>query len=235
METPAAPKQRSPWLYVLAGCGGLAALLCLGTMVVMFGIGKAVKDVTDGITDPKERDANAKKQLGEVPAGYHVQASVGMFFMDTTVLTDQPDLPDGGFAELELGKHRFMYFRVMANENNKKARDFFDGSGDAKGLSQTAVNIDTKDIVKRGTLTIDGRKIPWVLTRGSVNTNNGAGAEGLNATVLFECPGDDLHFAIWTQPDPNPDQETAELDLAGTVGDEAELSRFLKPINPCKK
>ena len=34
MET-ASPKQRSPWLYVLLGCGGLAGLICLGSMIVL--------------------------------------------------------------------------------------------------------------------------------------------------------------------------------------------------------
>ncbi|MBL8910065.1 MAG: hypothetical protein JNM17_05090, partial [Archangium sp.] len=51
-ETAAAPKQRSPVFYILLGCGGLAGLICLGGAIVLFGIGKTVKDLGEGVTDP---------------------------------------------------------------------------------------------------------------------------------------------------------------------------------------
>lgn len=234
METPsAAPKQRSPWLYVLLGCGGLAGLICLGTMIVV-GLGvKAVKDVGDGVTDPAERQKNALKQLGALPEGYSVVASLNVFFMQTTILTDREMLPDGGFV---LGDgHTFTYFRVMANENNKKARDFLTGKEtDAQALSQSGINIDAKDIVKRGQLTIDGRKLAYVASRGRLDPNGKGNSEpGLNNAILFECPGDALQVGVWTQRDPSPEKSAEELDLAGTVADEAELVRFLKPMNPC--
>ena len=44
------------------------------------------------------------------------------FVLQTTVLTDCDMLADGGFV---LGDgHTFAYVRMMANENNKKAREF---------------------------------------------------------------------------------------------------------------
>ncbi len=235
METPSAPKQRSPWLYVLLGCGGLAGLICLGSMVFLFVVGKAVKDVGEGVTDPEERQKNALKQLGAIPEGYTVVASLSVFVMQTTILTDREMLADGGFV---LGDgHTFSYFRVMANENNKKARDFLQGKDtDPRALSQNGINIDAKDIVKRGQLTIDGRKFSYVASRGQLDANGrGAPEPGLNNAILFECPGEQLQVGVWSQLDPAPEKNAEELDLAGTVADEAELAKFLKPMNPCGK
>lgn len=233
METPA-PKQRSPWLYVLLGCGGLAGLICLGTMIVV-GLGvKAVKDVGDGMSDPEERQKNALKQLGGIPEGYSVVASLSVFVMQTTILTDREMLPDGGFV---LGDgHTFSYFRIMANDNNKRARDFLQGKDtDPAALTKNGINIDAKDIVKRGQLTIDGRKLSYVASRGRLEGQgkNGAPEAGLNNAILFECPGEQLQVGVWSQLDPAPDKSAEELDLAGTVADEAQLAKFLKPMNPC--
>lgn len=248
METPA-PKQRSPWLYVLLGCGGLAGLICLGTMIVV-GLGvKAVKDVGDGVSDPEERQKNALKQLGGIPEGYSVVASLSVFVMQTTILTDREMLPDGGFV---LGDgHTFSYFRIMANDNNKRARDFLQGKDtDPAALTQNGINIDAKDIVKRGQLTIDGRKFSYVASRGfevddpktrNERTQTGANVKvtgmsaraQLNNAILFECPGEQLQVGVWSQLDPAPEKSAEELDLAGTVADEAQLAKFLKPMNPC--
>lgn len=236
METlGAAPKQRSPWVYVLLGCGGLAGLICLGTMIVIgFGV-KAAKDLGAGVNDPEERQKNAIKQLGAIPEGYTVVASLSVFFMQTTMLTDREMLPDGGFV---LGDgHTFAYFRVMANENNKKARDFLQGKEtDPEALAKSGINIDAKDIVKRGQLTIDGRKYSYVASRGVLDPGGrGAPEAGLSNAILFECPGEQLQVGVWSQLDPAPQKSAEELDLAGTVADEAQLVKFLKPMNPCGK
>ncbi len=233
MET-ASPKQRSPWLYVLLGCGGLAGLICLGSMLVV-GLGvKAVKDVGSGVTDPAERQKNALEQLGELPEGYSVVASLNMYFAQTTILTDREVLPDGGFV---IGDgHTFSYFRIMANENNKKGKDFLLGKEtDPRALQQNGINIETKDIVKRGQLTIDGRKFAYVAWRGELDTRGGSPQAALNDAILFECPGDQLQVGVWSQLDPAPEKSAEELDLAGTVADEAQLVKFLKPMNPCGK
>ncbi len=232
MET-ASPKQRSPWLYVLLGCGGLAGLLCLGTMIVL-GLGvKAAKGMQDGVNDPEARQKNALEQLGTLPEGYTVVASLNMFVAQTTILTDREILPDGGFV---LGDgHTFTYFRVMANENNKKGKDFLLGKEtDPLALQQNGINIDTKNIVKRGQLTIDGRKYSYVASRGPLESM-AAPQAGLHNVILFECAGDQLQVGRWSQLDPAPEKSAEELDLAGTVADEAQLVKFLKPMNPCGK
>lgn len=240
MSETAAPKQRSPVFYVLLGCGGLAGLICLGGAVVLFGIGKTVKDLGEGVTDPVTRKENAIKQLGGIPEGYAVMASFNMFVMQMTMMTDAPALPDGGF-DLEQDTHTFMFFDVMANENNKASKDFLSGKEtDPEALKRSGINVDANNLVKRGQLTIDGRKVFWLASRGRMDTGprNGRQApaqEGLNTAILFDCPGDGLKVGIWGQADPAPEKSVEELELAGTVADEAELVRFLKPMNPCGK
>jgi hypothetical protein len=229
----AAPKQRSPWLYVLLGCGGFAALSCLGLAIFFGVVVKKGSDMVAGVTDPRVREENARKMLGELPAGYSVAMSMSMLGMvDTALLTDAPTLADGGF---EIGDHLFTYLRVMANDENKRTKAFFvSGDGDASHLRSNGVNIDARDVIKRGNLTVDGRKIYYVAARGQFGTGTQQTAEdGLNASVLFDCPGEQLHVGVWSMRDPAPEKPAGELELTGTVADESELAKFLKPMNPC--
>lgn len=229
----AAPKQRSPWVYVLLGCGGFAALTCLGFAIFFGVVAKKTSDMVAGVTDPKTREENAKKMLGEIPPGYYPAMSMSVFgLVDTAILTDTPILPDGGF---ELGQRMFTYLRVMANEENKKTKTFFTtGEGDVSHLRSNGINIDSRDVIKRGNLTVEGRRMYYVVARGSFGMANNNGTEdGLNASVLFDCQGDQLHVGVWSMRDPAPEKPASELELTGTVADEAELAKFLKPINPC--
>lgn len=217
---------------MLLGCGGLGGLICLGGVVVLMFFGKCASDAKAGVEDPEARTKNAISQLGALPDGYTVVASMSFFVLQTTVLTDTAIQADGGYL---LGDgHTFAYVRVMANENNKKARAFLSGKdGDPAALAQSGINIDEKDIVKRGQLTIDGRKFSYVASRAVVDGGGGKGVPGINNAILFDCPGDTLHMGVWSQRDPTPDAPNEALELAGTVADEAELARFLKPMNPC--
>ncbi|PZR08888.1 MAG: hypothetical protein DI536_23650 [Archangium gephyra] len=232
MEMPeSGPKQRPAWLYVLLGCGGAAGLVCLIGALAMGYCAKSVNDLNKGVTDPEVRKENALKQLGAIPEGYTVVMSASMFVAQVTVLTDAAMLDDGGF-QLEGKTHSFMYQRVMANENNKAIREFLQGkTTDEKSALQLNLRVNPASVVKRGSLTVDGRKFAYIASRSG--PENGEPQDVLNTTVLFECPGDVLHVGVWTQMDPEPDKANEALDLAGTVADEAELARFLKPMNPC--
>jgi hypothetical protein len=229
----ATQKQRSPWLYVLLGCGGFAALTCLGFAIFFGVVAKKATDMAAGVTDPKARTENARKMLGELPVGYTAAMSMSVFgLVDTALLTDGPSLADGG---VEIGDHFFTYLRLMANEENQRTKGFFvSGEGDASHLRTSGVNIEQRDVIKRGNLTVDGRKIYYVAARGQFGTGAQRTVEdGLNASVLFDCPGDQLHVGVWSMRDPEPAKPAGELDLTGTVADEAELAKFLKPMNPC--
>jgi hypothetical protein len=218
-------------LFVLLGCGGLAALICLGFTVFFLVIAKKGSDMVAGVTDPTVKLENAKKQLGGVPDGYTVVASLSIFgLMDMTVLTDKVSA-DGGVAE---GARTFQYFHLFANEQNKRTKDFFTGEGDASALRQSNINLRAEDVIKKGSITVDGRRIFYVASRGTMDAGN-VRLEGLNSAVLFDCPGDALAMGVWSQTDPNPRLKPEELDLSGTVADEAELAKFVKPMDPCGK
>lgn len=231
METPDAPrKQRSPWFYVLLGCGGLGGLMCLGTAVVFLLMGKACNDVRAGITDPEQRRENALKQLGGLPTGYTVVASMSVYVMQTTVLTDRAPLDDGGFS-FEGDGRQFTYFRVMSNANNQPARDYLSGkSSDITALQRTGVNVSLKDTLKRGQLTIDGRRFSYLSGRSDGDVATGP---ALHSFILFECPGEELRVGVWTQADPDPKADADAVDVTGSVADEAQLIPFLKPMDPC--
>jgi len=230
---PPAPKQRSPWVYVLLGCAGFAGLTCLGIFATCGYVAKKGNDMIQGVTDPKQREENARRSLGGIPEGYYVAASLSVFgMMETTMLTDVPPLADGGFA---IDKRSFMFFHVMGTEQNKRTKAFFTSdSNDTAALRQSGINMDAKDIIKRGQLTVDSRKFYYVVTRGRLDTG-GMSVEGLNNAIYFECPGDALNIGVWSQRDDQPDKKIDELNLTGTVADELAIAKFVKPMDPCGK
>ncbi|MDX2008837.1 MAG: hypothetical protein SFW67_01520 [Myxococcaceae bacterium] len=229
----AAPKQRSPWVYVALGCGGFALLSCLGVFLVFAFIGKKVNDLGEGVTNPKVRTENARKMLGELPEGYLSAVSFSMLgLVDIAVLTNGEALADGG---VDVGDRIFTYYRMVSNSENERTKAFFrSGEGDLGTLRNSGVSIEKEDIVKRGNLTVDGRRLYYVAYRGLFGVGNQQGAEsGLNVALLFDCPGEQLHAGVWAMRDPAPQTPPTELDLTGTVADEAALATFVKPMNPC--
>lgn len=225
---------RSPWLYITLGCLGLALMMCLAGGAFLAFAAKKVSDVAKGVTDPTTREANARKMLGTIPAGYFPHLTLSMFgLMDLAVLADAPLQPDGGSGDVT---RRFVYFRVMANENSKKAKSYFTepDAKDSASLRRSGVNLDVREVIKRGTLTVDARKVLYVAGRGSLDTGTDVKRqEGLQTAIFFECPGDDVHLGVWIMADPAPAKPAAELDLTGTVADEEQLARFVQPMNPC--
>lgn len=232
MDNAPVPRQRSPWFYVLLGCGGLAGLMCLGLGGSGLYCAKQVSDMNQGVVDPRERQRNAVEQLGAVPEGYSVVASVSVFgVMKQTLLTDQPLLADGG---VPAGGRQFTYLRLMANESNKRSKAFLDGS-DPTGaqLGQGGLRFDPASVVKRGQLLVDGRKLFYVVSRLKEAGVQGVSVQPFATIVYFECPDEALRVGYWTQQDPDPAASPESLKLDGTVADEAELARFLKSVNPC--
>ncbi len=233
---PAAPaRQRSPWVYFLLGCLALALASCLAVAICTGVVGKQFANIAEGVTDPKAKEANARKILGGVPEGYFVAISFSMLgIMETAILTDAAQPADGGFAS---GEHVFVFVHVMGTDQNKKTKLFFTQDGeDTAALRQSGINLRMTEIVKRSQLTVNGRKVYTVAGRGGIDTGSGAGGEdGLVNAMLFDCAGDALNVGVWTERDPDPTKKASELDLAGTVADDAAVTKFLAPVNPCGK
>ena len=239
---PNAPvkQQRSPLFYVLIGCGGLLALIMIGFAVAGFLVYRAGKGMVDGMTDPNQKAANVQKMLGAAPAGYHPVMTFSVpLMMDMAMLGDQPQLADGGFPEFD---RQFIYFRVIANEQSNRAKEFFDGEGtDTSALQGSGVNVDAKDILRRGALkTANGTAVKYVATRGTMDTQQGRARQdatpGLNTLMYYECNGDTaVRMGVWMMKDSTPELPAEQLQLDGTVADEAEIQQFIGPLAPCGK
>ncbi len=238
---PNAPvkKQRSPLFYIAIGCGGLLTLMFIAAVVGGLLLARGVKNMAEDITDPSKKAANVQKMLGGTPPGYYPVLTFSIpMMMEMALLGDKPAPEDGGFADFERG---FMYFRVIATEQTNHAQDFFDGkTSDTSALRGSGVNVDAKDVIKRGaTKTGNGTVVKYVATRGTMEMQGQGrhqGKPGLNTLMYFVCPGDTaVRIGAWMMPDPSPETPADKLPLAGTVADEDEQTKFLAPLTPCGK
>jgi hypothetical protein len=231
----AAPKPRSPWLYVLLGCGGFALLLCLGSGAVMgFGYLKA-KDQLAGLVDRTKATEKATTMLGAIPEGYVASQSMSMFgLMEMAMLIKGTEAADGGFENIE---REFVFLSLIANDSTKDTKAYFmspPGQPEPEGAGM----MRAKDMIKRGRFTIDAVTMYYVVSRGDLDVGPQAQRRSsdfkrVNTAILFDCPGDRLHLGVWSMPDPDPTLDSKSLPLSGTVGDEAQLVPFLKQLTPC--
>lgn len=235
MET-AAPKQRSPWFYVLLGCGGFALLSCLGVGALFgFGVFKAKESVA-GLFDRSKAAQRATAMLGAIPEGYVATGSLSMFgLMELATLVKGTELPDGGFEEVE---REFVFVNAMASDANKDTKAYFKAAPGQEPAPTDRTMVQAKEVIKRGQFTIDSQKMYYVVSRGALDLGqprSEARAQEirLNAAVLFDCPGERLHLGVWSMADPQPNESAKNIDLSGTVGDETQLVPFLKQMTPC--
>ena len=240
---PNAPvkKQRSPLFYIAIGCGGLLVLIFIGFIAIV-GLGAHfVKGMAEDITDPSKKAANVTKMLGAAPRGYYPVATLSVpMILDMAMLGDRPQPEDGGVGEYD---RSFTYFRVIANEQSNQSKDFFDGkSSDTTALQHSGVNVEAKDVLKRGTVkTAGGTVVKYVATRGTMEMQvrgqgKRDGKPGINTLMYFECPVDNaVRIGVWSMQDAAPSKAVDELELRDTVADETEIAKFVQPLTPCGK
>ena len=222
---------------MLLGCGGFALLSCLVvSAVVGFGALKA-KESLDGLVNRERATERAVKLLGAVPEGYVAISTFSIFsMMEMSVLAKGTELADGGLGDIE---REFIYVSMINSDTTAGTKAYFKGTSDsvtANGASGTMVR--ASEVIKRGNFTVDSRKIYYIVSRGALemanaNSSMHDGEVRLNTSMLFDCPDDRLHSAVWSMSDPDPKAEAKSLDLTGTVGDEAQLVPFLKQLTPC--
>jgi hypothetical protein len=238
MSESAPARQRSPWFYVLLGCGGLALALigvCLagGAFAVNSG-----KNMAAGVTDAKTRTQNAVQQLGAIPDGYSVVASVVLPFGagSQTMLTDQPVDEDAGLRGIPQLEGRLFVFKTQLMDKGQLAAlvDDFQGKSAGAGGPMPMLHLDEKQVLKRSEVAFEGKKAHLLVTRGPAPDPQ-VSIAGLAASLLMDCPEGGFKLATWIQKDPAPEKKNDELSLTGTVADEAELAKFLKPMRLCGK
>ena len=235
-------KRTSPWVFIGVGC--LAAFLALVAIVV--GIGwlgfQQIQQIQDTMENPEARTEAAIEMLGaaEIPAGYHAAMALSVpFLMQTVILSDLEPDADGqieGFDE-----SGFIYVKTLRfGEQEQELRDFFEGRAeDSDILRQQPVRVSADEVIGRGSFELPGRTLRWVGYRGEIAVGGGRGSElgdGLSSMILVECPDDErMRLGIWFGTDPDPDTPVDEADFTGTVVDEAEIRRFMEPLDVCSR
>jgi hypothetical protein len=247
MEAEGRPQKKptSPWVYVGCGC---AAIVVVGLLVLgglTFWGYRTGKQFTEGMTDPVKREARVKAVLPyqQLPPGYYpaFAMSMPMGFMEMAMLTDR-DLgtgksgPDQGFEE-----RGFMYMNMREMKDNKaKMERFLRGESprpdDSGNWYQSNVKFNPKEVIRRGTVNVNGTEILYSASRGEIQRRHGEDKKGIVAMMMPQCPHETrLRFGMWFGPDPAPDKPVAETNYAGTNADPAAMQEFLGHFQLCPK
>jgi hypothetical protein len=228
-----------PWAWIGCGClGVVVAFLGLAIVLGLWGLQKA-REIGEQMADPEERTSKALQILGaeEIPDGYHALVAFSVpFVIDAVVLSHLPPAERGPLDGL--GERGFLYasFPGFVHQD-REIRDFLEGrSDDVVVLREQEVDVDLEERVSRGALSRERDEVLWACHRGSVETEEaGRSKPGLVTILLIDCDDDSRRrMGLWFGPDPAPERPAEEIDLRGSVGDAAEIERFLGGIRPCR-
>jgi hypothetical protein len=238
---PVEPKKKtSPWLYVGIGCGVLLLLGIGGTVAaVMFGVSK-FKELKEDMANPVARTEKAKKLLGAqtLPDGYTAIMVLSVpLVIDMAVLgTSDPEAPAG---QPPAEGRAFMYFHLKTATLNdvEELTAYMEGrSDDPSILARSHIRINTRELIGRGAIQLQGRRLLYLSQRGELETQQKKQASGLNSVVLFECPNQPtVRMGMWMSPDPSPEAPLEQLELKGGPGDPEAVKAFMAHFNPCQE
>jgi hypothetical protein len=241
MEPVEQNKKRSPWLYVGIGCG---VLLLLGVGVFIFGVAflfKKGKQYQEDLANPISRTEMVKKALGAqtLPDGYHAVMALGVpAIMDIAVLsTRSPDAPAAGQAN-DVSIFVYLFIKRSSVTDQEQLKKYLEGqSNDASVLARNSVSLGEGEIIGRGAIQLEGRRVLYLTHRGELETeHNDREGPGLNSILFIECPGQErMRMGIWMAPDPAPGAPLEPLDLKGTPADPEALRAFMSHLNPCQE
>jgi hypothetical protein len=236
-------KKRSPWLYIGIGCGVLV-LLGVGAVVAagMFLVKKG-QQYKEDLANPVTRTEMVKKTLGAqtLPEGYHAVMSLSVpALMDTAVLSTRA--PDGPPSGQPGGERVFLYLFIKpaSVKDREDLRKYLEGeSQDASVLARNNIHVGQNELIGRGVLALEGRRVLYLAQRGELQTQHGRDEDQgplLNSIFFIECPGQNrLRMGLWMAPDPAPGQPLEQLDLKGTPVDPEAMRTFMSHINPCQE
>jgi len=220
---------------VVIGSGCAVVMLIVGLAVGFF-VYRASMDFKEALENPLPV---AKEVLGteSLPPGYYANMGLKIpFLMQLAIISDQPN-PDDKQGPDKL-KDGLMYFRMgfSGSSDKRELREFIEGnSDDPEFLRKNNININAEELIKRGSLQANGQHFMYMVQRGGFNTKQGMQNRGLMIILLPQCDNDEkVRFAIRFGEDPDPDAVAAELELFGSVADEANLTEFLGHFNFCK-
>lgn len=165
------------------GCGALVAL-ALATIVGMtwFGYHKG-KEIERTFTDPVARTEATQKILAwrELPEGYYPAGAITIpMLMEMAILSDhEPEKDEAGHGRaFERRGLVYMSFNSWIS-NEKELLSWLNGDlkETPKWLQRSDAKIDPEDVLKRGSLEIDGRTVFYVVSRGDSSDVMSSGPE----------------------------------------------------------
>lgn len=154
------------------GCGLLVALALAGIVgMTWFGYRKG-KEIERTFKDPVARTESTREILHwrELPEGYYPAGAVSVpMLMEMAILSDEEPEPgeEGhGRAFHERGLI-FMSFNAWISDEKELLRWLQGETKEApKWIQRSDAKIDPKQVLKRGTVEVNGQTIPYVVSRG---------------------------------------------------------------------
>lgn len=216
---------RSPWLWILGGCGGCLVLAVVAVVGLGFAGFQWTKGLVEDLENPQARAAKARAVLGAeaLPEGYYAAMAISVPWMvDMAILTDKEvhferrseDSLDIDLADEDFGDRVFMFFRARTfGSAEDDVEDFFRGRNTGSvNVNSGNIQVRVRGLYREGELEVRGQPVRYRIDRGELTTEHGE-TEGLVTRLHFRCPESKrLHLALWTGPAAGPldDPDTAE-------------------------
>ncbi|HLA77633.1 MAG TPA: hypothetical protein VJU18_08660 [Vicinamibacteria bacterium] len=234
-------KKTSPWVYVGIGCLGAVVLAVAAVAGLGFFGYRWAKQIESDMKDPRTREAKTMAILGckRLPEGYHPMVSLSVpLMMDMAMLSDAE--PDTEGRVRGFNRRGFLYFQLLnPRSDHKDLRDYFEGKTNDDSIlrrSGIGVHVQSKELIRRGVLPMQGYTLMYLAQRGGLHMNEGR-ADGINTLMLIDCavPESRRRMAIWFGPDPDPEAPVASVDFTGSPADEEALRAFMGHFTFCQK
>ena len=243
----------SPWVWIGCGCG-LAIFLAMAAVAGLSWWGyRSARNFAEEMSDPTARAERTKKVLSydQLPPGYHALGSFSVpFIMDIAFLGTEPpeetpatsdatsDQAEPGDFDMDMGDTGLVYMNMrIAGGNKEDMRRTLRGEepkGNSRWTTNTNVNYETEELIRRGSVKIPGGDLLYSAGRGHVNQEGHSRKEGIVTLFMPDCPGDErLRFGIWFSPDPSPEKPVGEVDWTGTPADPKHIEDFVGYFKLC--
>ena len=238
---PRKSSSTSPWVWIGCGCAAIVVLAMAGIAGMTWTVYTSARRMEEASRNPETAAAQFREVLpyDELPAGYYPVGTFSIpFLMDMAILGDRkPVAGEEAGPEKHIEERGLLYMSIRNLQGNKEEmRRYLRGEAPEPGKEsnwRSNVNFDAEELIRRGTLRVNGREILYAAHRGQVN-QEGRDMEGLVTMFMPECPGDGrLRFGLWFGPDPQPAKPIAEVDFTGTTADPEKLEEFAGHFRFC--
>jgi hypothetical protein len=227
-------EQRSPWLYVAIGCGGILLVLVIAVGVLSYVGFRTVQTVKREMQDPVARAARAQRLLGAdaLPEGYFVGPALSIpLLFDLVILADQKPQPDGDLSRDT--ERLFIYVRLI--RGGREWSEYAEGKGDPfEALEGPNLRLDRGERIAEGRTSVGDQQIAYVSERGEFRPDRGRAIDGILTLLFIDCPDDKrMRLGVWIGPDPAPDRPVHEVDFTGTAADPDRVRAFMSRFDTC--